>query len=447
MLAAATQEPNCDHPPFTRSVQRTRARRAARLAFVFVLFCAPAAAQPDSPSGKDEVVATTISAVAVHGRLRAFSLKDGLKLESSADAEVATVPAGEVVQIIVHQGSPSAAPSERRSPVEVLLAGDDRLFGRPVPPPDDRAHAPDEEIVLFETAVLGVVEVPLSWIERWANTATHRSAFAAPDRSRAPALSRDDRLLLANGDVVYGILLTIDDHQLTFESDRTEMSVPLPQVAAVDLVSEAPARAAGLRAHVTFTDGSRVTTDELVYADGELELTVFDGRRRTVGLDRVTRIDVAGGRWVWITELQPISVQHTPMLSLRWPYVENANVLGDPMRIAGRAFAHGLGVHSESSLTYDLAGGYGQFVTFFGIDDSAGVTPALADVTAEVCVDGQVRHRQSRVRSGKLWGPIRIDVGGAARIELHARFGENASVQDRFNWADAGLIRTARSAE
>ncbi|GAG42270.1 unnamed protein product, partial [marine sediment metagenome] len=79
--------------------------------------------------------------------------------------------------------------------------------------------------------------------------------------------------------------------------------------------------------------------------------------------------------------------------------------------------------------------------------DSAGGTPALADVTAEIRVDGQVRHRQEHVTSGKLWGPVRIEVGGAARIELRALFGENGSVQDRFNWADAGLIRAARPVE
>ena len=58
-------------------------------------------------------------------------------------------------------------------------------------------------------------------------------------------------------------------------------------------------------------------------------------------------------------------------------------------------------------------------------------------------MDGQVRHRLEHVTAGRLAGPVRIDVRGADRIELCTLFGENASIQDRFNWADAGLIRAA----
>jgi len=423
---------------------------AARLVLTTALLCAHPAAQAIAPPDTNEVTATTLSDVAVRGCLRTFSLEDGLRMEPSGDVGPVIRPADEVVQIVVHHEPRWAVSPEQRIPVEVRLVGGDRLFGEPVQPQDDREHNPAEETVLFETAVFGVLEVPLPLIERWVNTTHNRTAGDALERKRnhrAKTPSLDDRLLLSNGDVVHGILLAIDDRQLTFESDGIEMTVPHSQVAAVDLISEAHSSGLGLRARVTFVDGSRVTTDELVCSGDGLGLTLFDGPRRTVRLDHVAHIDIVGGRWVRITELPPISVQHTPMLSLPWSYVENANVLGGPMRIANRVFEHGVGVHSESSLMYDLAGEYRWFVTLFGIDDSAGGAPALADVTAEIRVDGQVRHRREHVTPGKLWGPIRIDVGGAARIELRTLFGENASIQDRFNWADAGLIRAAPPAE
>ena len=424
----------------------THARRAARFGFLAALLCAwTAFANPSAPVKLDEVVVKTLADSPVRGRLRAFSLTEGLRLRTSGNAALVTVPADEVVRIIANPVR-AAGPSSRgfssaahpTALVEVRLVGGDRLSGRPVRSDRQSEHYPTEETVLLDTAILGTLAVPLQFIDRWVNV--RHSVSLSPQHSALGTQRSDDRLLLSNGDVVHGLLVAIDDRGITFETETVPMSVPHSQVVAVDLVAETPPWRSRLRAGVTFVDGSRLTTDELTYADAKLELTLFGDNRRTAGLDRVARIDVAGGRWVRITELKPISIQHTPMLSLGWPYVENANVVGDRMRIAGRAFENGLGVHSESSVMYDLAGEYAWFVTFLGIDDSAG---ALADVTAEIRVDGQVRHRLEHVTAGRLAGPVRIDVRGADRIELRTLFGENASIQDRFNWADAGLIRAA----
>lgn len=419
--------------------------RSAQLAWLWlsvVLFAthAAAAADPTPKANVEEVIVTTIADAAVPGRLRAFSLTEGLKLEVPGDTVVTTVPADEVVQLVVtHARAQTDSSRGRRGPVEVRLLGGDRLFGEPVRSPNGAEPDPDEETVLFDTAILGTLEVPLPFLNRWVNPIC--SPLSRRTQNSALAGSPDDRLLLANGDVAHGILLAIGKRGVTFESEGVAMIVPHAQIAVVELVPEAPPQRSGLRAAVTFVDGSCLTTYDLNCTGGELTLTLFDNARHTVGLERVTRIDLTGGRWVWISDLEPISIQHTPMLSLDWPYVKDANVLGGPLRIAHRTFQHGIGVHSESSLMYDLGGKYGWLVAHFGIDDLASGPPGLADAIAEIRVDGQVRHRQEHVAAGRLWGPVRIDVGGAARIELRVLFGENASIQDRFNWADVGLIR------
>ena len=126
------------------------------------------------------------------------------------------------------------------------------------------------------------------------------------------------------------------------------------------------------------------------------------------------------------------------MITLTRPYVIDANVLGRPMRIADQAFDRGLGVHTESSLLYELAGRYSEFVTRLGVDDAGG---PLSDVTAEIRLDGRTAYRRTNLRHGQLVGPIRIDVRGAGRIELVTQFGENAGIQDFLDWANAGLVR------
>ncbi len=114
------------------------------------------------------------------------------------------------------------------------------------------------------------------------------------------------------------------------------------------------------------------------------------------------------------------------------------NVLGQPITVGGQTFQHGIGVHSRSSLTYDLKGQYSRFVTSFGIDDDSG---PHADVSVTILVDGRPRFEESHIRRGKLHGPVRLDVVKANRIELVVDFGDNGDIQDRFNWVEAALVR------
>ena len=47
----------------------------------------------------------------------------------------------------------------------------------------------------------------------------------------------------------------------------------------------------------------------------------------------------------------------------------NANVEGKPLRIQGRTYEHGVGVHANSVVAYDLPAGYTQFLATAGLDD------------------------------------------------------------------------------
>ena len=166
--------------------------------------------------------------------------------------------------------------------------------------------------------------------------------------------------------------------------------------------------------------------------------TVLDRTAIQIPADRVARLDVVGGRWQWLTAIQPISYEHTPALSLAWEWQLDRNVIGGPLRVASRTYAHGLGVHSQCAVTFDLEGAYGQFVTSMGLDDDSG---PYADVDVEIRVDGQRRFAKQGLTPGTLHGPIRLDVTGAKRIQLVVKFGRNADLQDRFNWIEAALIR------
>ena len=112
--------------------------------------------------------------------------------------------------------------------------------------------------------------------------------------------------------------------------------------------------------------------------------------------------------------------------------------MGGPLTVAGEAFERGIGVHSRSSLIFEIKGAYREFVTSFGMDDDSG---PVADVTVVILVDGQKRFEKAHIRPGMLHGPVRLDVAKAGRLELIVDFGDNGDLQDRFDWIGTGLIR------
>jgi len=116
----------------------------------------------------------------------------------------------------------------------------------------------------------------------------------------------------------------------------------------------------------------------------------------------------------------------------------NRNVIGGALSVGGQQFDRGLGVHSASLVRFNLHGEYQEFTTRCGIDDSAG---GLADVTARIIIDGTTKWEKARMRAGQPPQHVRVDLRGAQTLELHVSYGDNGDVQDRFNWADAALIR------
>ena len=75
---------------------------------------------------------------------------------------------------------------------------------------------------------------------------------------------------------------------------------------------------------------------------------------------------------VYLSDLKAAGYRHIPYLQLSWPYRTDRSVLGARLRVGGRVFLKGLGMHSPSRLTYDLLQPYRRFDAQLAIDDDAG---------------------------------------------------------------------------
>ncbi|MHC4997293.1 MAG: NPCBM/NEW2 domain-containing protein, partial [Planctomycetota bacterium] len=179
--------------------------------------------------------------------------------------------------------------------------------------------------------------------------------------------------------------------------------------------------------------------------DGELlsgdeSLLTFTAYGQTVELpvDEIRAVAVRNPRVTYLADLEPIAIDDEGLVHRGWTYRRNRNVGNRPLRLAGRVYPRGLGVHARSSLTYALDGAFDQFAATIGIDDAVGEGGLVAFV---VQVDGQERYRSPTLRGAQAPTAIMLDVKGGQTLTLAVAFAGNADIGDWANWADARLIR------
>lgn len=418
-----------------------------------------------------EVEVRTVHTPAVTGQLVSFSLQDGAVVQSGAERR--QIPTADIIRITKRVAAPQEGigpigPIHDRESWTITLTWGDVLSGRVI---GARGESGDEtnavtSMVVMRTADLGEVAIPIEAVARMhsSRAVAHRDAVQWLDRGRS---TDQDQLLLTNGDVLRGFISAIDADGIVIDTGSGPATVPFRLVVAVRLAPAVPvdptAKAMGHPPQhppepyllLTLRDGAKLTATNLdigpIGTIGPMESSRWEMRLRIGATVRgagllgpIESVEVIGGRWEWLCDPvtpgrhRPVSYEQTPMLGPGWEYLAGRNVLNGPILVAGERYERGIGVHSRSKLIFELSGKYREFVTSLGMDDDSG---PLADVTVVVLVDGQRRFEKTHVCRGTLFGPIRVDVSHAGRIELIVEYGDNGDLQDRFDWIEPGLMR------
>jgi hypothetical protein len=152
------------------------------------------------------------------------------------------------------------------------------------------------------------------------------------------------------------------------------------------------------------------------------------------------------------TAAQPL--QSTPLSTLT-PSIEkqgyaaaamDSDVVGPPMRIAGREFETGIGAHAPSEIVYELEGAYRRFQAWVGIDDSM-IPHKLGTVEFIVTVDGREAYRSGLVSFGEAARRVDVDLTGARELRLIATDGGDNINGDHADWGDALLLGPPAAAD
>lgn len=374
----------------------------------------------------EQPVATchTVAGEILSGRVEAIDLNGRIALFDPELDESVGAAMSDVVRIEFRDERPAACDAT------VRLVNGDRICGALV---DGSADA-----VVIQNPAMDRVAAPLEKVQ-WYQS---KQATDVNWRSRVRAIDADntdllDVVLLVNGDQVSGLIAEIAPDGIDIEVRGDVQRIALERVVALRLAGGEAEQASGLRAAVSLIDGSQLTVRDLRYEGESGFRGTYHGNPLVINPARVARVSVLGGRWTPLTALTPV-YEHVAMLSTSWPYRVDRNVLGEPLRVDGRMFDTGIGVHSRSALVYELDGAYSEFVTRFGLDDSTG---PLADVDVIIRVDGRVEFQKRVAAPPALHEAVRIPVKDAQRVELLVDFGANGALQDRFNWIGPGLVR------
>lgn len=235
---------------------------------------------------------------------------------------------------------------------------------------------------------------------------------------------------------VAGTLVGLDEKKLTFHFRGEDRTLDRSRVRAVLLGgssrSEAPAGVLLGRA------GENVVFDELTLQDGRVELDSTELGERSIPAERVAEIRFRSDRRVSLGELKPAEVREAGLFAT-YPYRVDRSVSGGPIRLGGRTYSTGLGLHSRAELVYELRGQYELLSMRAGIDDA--VRPG-GEVELTVEADGKPIYGPALLSGSDAPKLLRLKLGGAERLTIRVGFGpDGLDVADHLDLAEAWLLR------
>lgn len=318
-----------------------------------------------------------------------------------------------------------------------------------------------EDHLGLRSTSLGSLKVPLELVR----AIIPAGVGAEKERSLEKLLKKDDEIdwiRLKNGGIVRGSISKIDGARVTIDtnteggSNMGSLAFAFSKVALVAIapLGDPPKKPKGLSVVVRLGDGSVLRGTLKGLSDGKLSLShPLGGKKALVlGLTRVSELTVQNGLFVYLSDIDPsetdqkFPAEYTYEVEI-WGFKRDRNVTGGKLRLNGRVYPKGLGVHSYCKLSYKLGGKFAEFRAVVGLDDSTRYLgePGFGGAVFKVLLDGKpAREYPSGIakRKGQKPTSILVDVKGKNTLTIIADYDPTSlHVLGRADWADAHLIK------
>jgi len=251
-----------------------------------------------------------------------------------------------------------------------------------------------------------------------------------------------------------GIVGDISPEQVDFNWEGEKLTVKRSKIAALAYYHAREPAAKKFACWLNLHHGGRLPVTRLEFSGELLEVTTLNGLKFSLPVEAVRDADYSQGKLVYLSDLEPLSVQWTPridlpaaakliaqhgmprrdqsfsgsVLSLLWPA---ANLGGADGEL--KNYSKGLALRSRTELRYRLPTGIRRFVALAGIDPE---TSSQGNVTLEIFA-GRDSVWQGEIAGGSTPVPINIPLENARELRLLVDYGTNLDFGDRLHLIEA----------
>ena len=157
-------------------------------------------------------------------------------------------------------------------------------------------------------------------------------------------------------------------------------------------------------------------------------------------LDEISLVQIMGGRVQYLSQLTPIKAEEKTILAPPQPYRMDRSCQGDAISIAGKRYPWGVGVHSDSQLTFALNGRFNEFRSDVGIATRMGkrgsvIFSVLGDKGKQLYKSPIVRGSDGKPRE------VVVPVKGVRELTLKVTNAGDLDLGDVANWGSARVLR------
>jgi hypothetical protein len=356
----------------------------------------------------------------------AVNYEDGQAANTQAEAGEHTA-----AKLAVDPKAPSAPPLD----AWVYLTGDEKLFGklgsigqealRLTTPGQDQLDIPLARVTGLQLGPLEPKEPTDSFVRRLKTRGSEDLLLAQTKKGEVIAIS--------------GLVEQAEHGRLHFRYQGRSRTLPLDQVEGLILAARPDSpQADELRPTFTLASGVAVSGRWKDLDASFWKVQTAWGQEIKLPAAEIQDVRFRGGKMTYLSDLKPSKVEEAPFFGRRLGWRRDLNLAGEPLKVNGRTYDHGLAVHSRCILTFDLSGRYSRFETLVGFDEAA---RKLGRVDCRVLADGKELYANQDLRADRPPVKLVLPVAGAQQLKLHVDFGADQDTGDRVIWANPRLQR------
>lgn len=288
--------------------------------------------------------------------------------------------------------------------------------------------------------IFGNQRIPLKLLRGviWKSSPAVEQLLSQPETASDSAVVQTEE-----GDrTIQGMVEGISGEQLSIQFQNQSRKISLSRLQAIVMADLGWELSGDGIAVVKLVDGSIGCGKPLAVEEGTLLLEIDPGVRWSIPWNQVGEISLRSDRLVFLSDLEPVSVQQQTLFVLQRTWQRDRSILGNRLVLRTPQqelveFNRGLGTQAYTRLDFANQNDYRRLLATVGI---AAESNGQGDCQMVVQGDGQ------ELWSGRLRGSdppqeIDVDITGKGTVSLIVHPGEEYDLADHANWCDARFVK------